>query len=87
MKKLPTENLNNAVQQLYCRILMEIRKVQVAGGSSLVITLPKEWVNSLNIQKNDPLGLIVQPDGTLLITSRTTGGTFSSGDGILCGYS
>lgn len=51
---------------------MEIRKVQVTGGSSFVITLPKEWVNSLNIKKNDPLGLIVQPDGTLLITPRTT---------------
>lgn len=50
---------------------MEIRKVQVTGGSSYVITLPKEWVKSLNIQKNDPLGLIVQPDGTLLITPRT----------------
>ena len=52
---------------------MEIRKVQVTGGSSYVITLPKEWVKSLNIKKNDPLGLIVQPDGTLLITAETTG--------------
>lgn len=52
---------------------MEIRKVQVTGGSSYVITLPKEWVKSLNIKKNDPLGLIVQPDGTLLITPKTTG--------------
>jgi phosphate uptake regulator len=50
---------------------MEIRKVQVTGGSSYVITLPKEWIRSLNIQKNDPLGLIVQPDGTLLITPKT----------------
>lgn len=52
---------------------MEIRKVQVTGGSSYVITLPKGWVKSLNIKKNDPLGLIVQPDGTLLITPKTTG--------------
>ena len=50
---------------------MEIRKVQVTGGSSYVITLPKEWVTSLNIKKNDPLGLIVQPDGTLLVTPKT----------------
>ena len=52
---------------------MEIRKVQVTGGSSYVITLPKEWVKSVNIKKNDPLGLIAQPDGTLLITPKTTG--------------
>lgn len=36
-----------------------------------MITLPKEWVTSLNIKKNDPLGLIVQPDGTLLVTPKT----------------
>ncbi len=47
---------------------MEIRKVQITGGSSYVVTLPKDWAESLKIKKNDPLGLIVQPDGTLLIT-------------------
>ena len=48
---------------------MEIRKVQITGGSSYVITLPKEWIKSLNIKKNDSLGLIVQKDGTLLVTT------------------
>jgi len=51
---------------------MEIRKVQITGGSSYVITLPKEWAESLHIRKNDPLGLVVQPDGTLLVTKETT---------------
>ncbi len=50
---------------------METRKVQVTGGSSFVITLPKEWINSANIKKNDSLGVIVQPDGTLMITPNT----------------
>jgi phosphate uptake regulator len=53
---------------------MEIRKVQLTGGSSYVVTLPKEWVKSQKINKNDPVGLIAQPDGTLLLTSKTTGG-------------
>jgi phosphate uptake regulator len=52
---------------------MEIRKVQITGGSSYVISLPKEWAKSLNIKKNDPLGLIAQNDGTLLITPKITG--------------
>jgi phosphate uptake regulator len=52
---------------------MEIRKVQLTGGSSFVITLPKEWVTSLQIKKNDPVGLIAQPDGTLLVTSKPSG--------------
>ncbi|WP_342676608.1 phosphate uptake regulator PhoU [Methanofollis sp. UBA420] len=49
---------------------MEIRKVQVTGGSSYIVSLPKDWVLSSNIKKNDPLGLIVQQDGTLLVTPR-----------------
>lgn len=49
---------------------MEIRRVQITGGSSYVITLPKEWVRSLNIKKNDSLGLLIQSDGTLLITPK-----------------
>ncbi|HNJ81641.1 MAG TPA: AbrB/MazE/SpoVT family DNA-binding domain-containing protein, partial [Methanoregulaceae archaeon] len=44
---------------------MEIRKVQITGGSSYVITLPKDWAEEQHIQKNDPLGLLAQPDGTL----------------------
>lgn len=48
--------------------MMEIRKVQITGGSSYVITLPKDWVKSLNIKKNDSLGLLIQKDGTLFVT-------------------
>ena len=49
---------------------MEIRRIQMTGGSSYIITLPKEWVKHSNIKKNDPVGLIKQSDGTLLITSK-----------------
>ncbi len=52
---------------------MEIRKVQVTGGSSYIITLPKEWIRSQNIKKNHPLGLIAQNDGTLVVTPNTSG--------------
>ncbi|HPX73095.1 MAG: transcriptional regulator PhoU [Euryarchaeota archaeon ADurb.BinA087] len=55
---------------------MEIRKVQITGGSSYVITLPKEWIEEQNIHKNDPLGFLAQPDGTLLITRDITEGQF-----------
>jgi len=49
---------------------MEIRKVQMTGGSSYIITLPKEWIKTSNIKKNDSIGLLTQSDGTLLITSK-----------------
>jgi phosphate uptake regulator len=51
---------------------MEIRRVQITGGSSYIITLPKEWITSRNIKKNDPLGIHIQSDGTLLLTPKIT---------------
>lgn len=51
---------------------MEIRRVQLTGGSSYVLTLPKEWIRASNIKKNDPMGVYVQSDGTLLITPKMT---------------
>jgi len=50
---------------------MELRKVQFTGGSSYVLTLPKEWIDAEKIKKNDSLGVEVQPDGALLITRST----------------
>ena len=51
---------------------MEIRRVQMTGGASYVVTLPKDWAEAQKIKKNDPVGLTVQPDGTLLVTKRIT---------------
>lgn len=51
---------------------MEIRRVQVTGGASFVVTLPKNWADEQKIKKNDPVGLVIQPDGALLITKRIT---------------
>ncbi len=51
---------------------MEIRRVQITGGSSYIITLPKDWIKSRNIKKNDPIGIYIQSDGTLLLTPKMT---------------
>lgn len=51
---------------------MEIRRVQITGGSSYIITLPKEWITSYHIKKNDPLGIHIQSDGTLLLSPKIT---------------
>jgi len=51
---------------------MEIRRVQMTGGASFVVTLPKDWAEEQKIKKNDPVGLIAQPDGTLLVTKKVT---------------
>ena len=52
---------------------MEIRKVQITGGLSYIVSLPKQWIRDAKIQKNDPVGLVVQPDGSLLITPKISG--------------
>jgi phosphate uptake regulator len=51
---------------------MEIRRVQITGGSSYIITLPKEWIKSSHIKKNDSLAIHIQSDGNLLITPKIT---------------
>jgi len=51
---------------------MDIRKVQMTGGSSFVVTLPKEWAEQQKLKKNDPVGILQQSDGTLLVTKKIT---------------
>jgi len=50
-----------------------MRKVQVTGGASYIISLPKDWARAQKIKKNDPIGVLVQPDGTLLISPKISG--------------
>jgi phosphate uptake regulator len=64
---------------------METRKVQMTGGSSYIITLPKDWVKAFGVKKNTPLGITTQPDGTLVITPRITHEQQASTKEILVG--
>ena len=48
---------------------MDIRRVQVTGGSSFIVTLPKEWAESVGLKKNDPVRLSPQQDGSIIITT------------------
>lgn len=57
---------------------MDLRKIQITGGSSFMITLPKEWADSVNLKKNDTVGLQPQADGSMIIYP---GGTSTSPKG------
>ncbi len=46
---------------------MDIRKIQITGGSSYMITLPKDWAEGVGLKKNDPVGLQPQSDGSLIV--------------------
>jgi phosphate uptake regulator len=52
---------------------METRKVQVTGGASFIVSLPKSWARGQHLQKNDQVGVIPRQDGTLLITTKISG--------------
>ncbi len=49
-------------------INIETRRVQQTGGSSFIISLPKEWIDKHKIKPKDTLGILSQPDGNLLVT-------------------
>ncbi len=43
------------------------RRIQMTGGSSFMITLPKDWAESVGLKKNDTVGLQPQPNGSMII--------------------
>ena len=53
---------------------MEMRKVQVTGGSTYIVSLPKKWVNEVGLSPNDTVGIVPQADGTLVLTPRLSAG-------------
>ncbi len=49
---------------------MDFRKVQVTGGNSFVVSLPKTWVKDVGLKPRDAVAIITQPDSSLLIIPR-----------------
>ncbi len=47
---------------------METRKIQVTGGSTYAVSLPKSWAKASGINKSDSVIVVPQDDGSLLIT-------------------
>lgn len=52
---------------------MDLRKVQLTGGSSITVTLPKGWVEKAKIVPGDVVGCTQQPDGSLAIHPHVKG--------------
>lgn len=52
---------------------MDLRKVQLTGGSSITVTLPKSWVDKTKLQPGDVVGCTQQPDGSLAIHAHVKG--------------
>ena len=63
----------------------DFRKVQVTGGNSFVVSLPKTWVNYVGLRASDPVAVMVQPDSSLLIVPRRDIRAASKSEAILEG--
>lgn len=46
---------------------LELRKIQMTGGSSYTVTLPKEWVQGGKMTTGDVVGMLTQTDGSLAL--------------------
>lgn len=49
---------------------MDFRKVQITGGNSFVVSLPKTWVKDVALKPRDAVAIITQPDSSLLIIPK-----------------
>lgn len=52
---------------------MEVRKIQLTGGSSYTITLPKGWVERAQLGVGDVVGCAPLPDGRLVVHPHARG--------------
>lgn len=57
----------------------EMRRVQLTGGSTFIISLPKNWVNEVGLKKGSFLSVLPQPDGSLSIVPQNA--TVSGAEG------
>src|SRR3989442_1552597 len=51
---------------------MEGRKLQLTGGSTYVVSLPKHWVVDSGLKAGDTVFLETEPQGSVMIRPRPT---------------
>ncbi len=54
---------------------MDVRRVQVTGGSSFMVTLPKAWAEKVGLEKNDRVVVTQKPDGSITLMPMDLSGT------------
>jgi phosphate uptake regulator len=48
----------------------ESRKIQITGGSTFIVSLPKEWARGQGLHRGDTVGLWPQEDGSIVISPQ-----------------
>jgi phosphate uptake regulator len=52
---------------------MELRKIQVTGGSTHVVSLPKKWIDRNRLGRSHTVAIHEEPDGSLLLIPHGEG--------------
>jgi phosphate uptake regulator len=52
---------------------VESRKVQITGGSTYIVSLPKPWVKDMGIKAGDPIWMNPLQDGALILSPNIKG--------------
>ncbi len=53
----------------------EVRKLQLVGGSTYVLSLPKKWIDELNLKSGDPVSIVKNVNRSLSILPTGTSKT------------
>ncbi|MEM1597026.1 MAG: phosphate uptake regulator PhoU [Pyrobaculum sp.] len=51
----------------------EVRRVQLTGGATLIVSLPKEWAKRISLSPGDEVIVVTQPDDTLVVIPKKLG--------------
>lgn len=54
------------------RVMVEIRKIQQVGRSTLAVAIPKKWANEVNLKPGSQVSIEKELDGCFRIRTRTT---------------
>ncbi len=52
----------------------EMRRVQLTGGATYIVSLPKDWVSEIGLKQGDILLISPQPDGSLSVMPQNVSG-------------
>ena len=48
---------------------IERRNIQISGGSTYVISLPKKWIEKLNLKNGDSMQIVNNPNNSITLSA------------------
>ena len=61
----------------------EVRKIQFTGRSSYIVSLPKKWIEEMDLKAGDTVTVIRQVNNALLILPNTVTKSSKTGEAVV----